>query len=576
MTKLLRYLRPFTKGIVLVVLLTFVSGFADLSLPALMSNIIDKGVATGNTGYIFTMGALMLALALLGMAATIVVGYFAARISTGLGRDLRKGIFRKVEEFALAEFDTFGTSSLITRTTNDVQQLQMFLMMLLRVVIMAPILCVGGIIMTLAKSASLSLVVVVAVPFLIFMVMMIANRALPLSKSMQRKLDRVNMVMREKLTGIRVIKAFNNTEYEKGRFDEANKDLTQTTVKMQRTMALLMPAVMVILNFSTIGLMWFGGLRIQAGAMMVGDVMAVVQYVMQIMMSFVMMSMVFVMMPRASASAERIMEVIDSQITVTDPEQPRRAPEDVKGSVEFRHVTFSYPGAPEPVIKDISFATAKGETTAIIGSTGSGKSTIIKLIPRLYDVTEGEVLVDGINVRDYAQKDLRAKIGYIPQKAVLFSGTIRSNILSGKEDATEEDMRAAAILSQSMEFIEQKEEQFDSPIAQGGTNVSGGQKQRLSIARAAVREPEIYIFDDSFSALDFKTDAALRAALKKKTQDAAVIIVAQRISTIMDADRILVMDEGQLIGVGTHRELLNTCEIYREIASSQLTAEELA
>lgn len=447
--------------------------------------------------------------------------------------------------------------------------------MMLRMMVMAPLMCIGGIIMAVSRDAKLSLVLVVSLPVLFIAILLVQRKGIPLFKAMQKKLDKLNLVLRENLTGIRVIRSFNRIDYEKKRFEEANADLTQTAIKVNKIMATLMPVMMLIMNFSTIAIIWFGGIRIDHQNMQVGDLMAFIQYAMQIMFSLIMLSMMFIMIPRASVSAVRINEVLDIKPNIKDAENVQKAT-DKSGYIEFKNVTFSYPGAENPAISNISFKANPGKVTAIIGGTGSGKSTLISLIPRFYDVSSGEVLVDGVDVRSMSQEHLREKIGFVPQKAVLFTGTITDNISYGNEKATVEDVKHAAEIAQATEFISELKDGYDSVIAQGGTNVSGGQKQRLSIARALVRKPEIYIFDDSFSALDFKTDAKLRAELKKETGDSTVLIVAQRVSTVMDADQIIVLDQGKTAGIGTHKELMETCEVYREIVSSQLSEEEIA
>jgi ATP-binding cassette subfamily B protein len=493
----------------------------------------------------------------------------------GFGRDLRSKVFTRAESFSLHEFDKIGTATLITRTTNDITQIQMVTIMIFRLMISAPIMMVGGLIMALREDVKLTWVLGVVLPILVILITVVASRAIPLFKTMQKKVDKLNLVLRENLTGIRVIRAFNRIDHEKVRFEAANRDLTTTAITVQRLMAFMMPAMMILMNFTTIAIIWFGSHRIDMGDMQVGNMMAFLQYAMQIMFSFIMFSMMFVMIPRASASAERVNEVLETVPEITDPAQPKAAAA-LKGYVEFRDVTFSYPGAEAPAISHISFAAKPGQVTAIIGGTGSGKSTMINLIPRFYDIDSGAILVDGIDTREMTQETLRHKIGFVPQTAVLFSGSIAENIRYGKDDATEEQIRHAADVAQATEFISHMKDGFESEIAQGGTNVSGGQKQRLSIARALIRRPEIYIFDDSFSALDFKTDARLRAALRKETQDATVLIVAQRVATVMDADQIIVLDEGEVVGVGNHKELMNSCGVYREIVSSQLSEEELA
>lgn len=560
---------------IFVFILVFLQSLSDLYLPTLMADIVDIGVVKGDLPYILKIGGIMLLVAFGGVLCTVAASYLSAKVAAGFGKNVREKVFTHVENFSLQEFDKIGTASLITRTTNDITQVQQVLIMMLRLMIMAPLMCIGGIIMAVSKDAKLSLVLVVILPILAAAIISIASKGVPLFKAIQVKLDKLNLILREALTGIRVIRSFNRDQHEQKRFDDANLDLTHTAVKVNRIMALLMPVMMLVLNLSAVAIIWFGGIRIDNGDMQVGSLMAFIQYAMQIMFSLIMVSMMFVMIPRASASAVRINEVLDMVPEIKDAERVKDA-EMKKGYVEFRNVTFSYPGAEEPAIQDITFSAGPGEVTAIIGGTGSGKSTLVSLIPRFYDVDSGSILVDGVDVREMSQKDLRAKIGFVPQKAVLFSGSIAENIRYGKEDATEEEIRHAADVAQATEFIKEMNDGFDTILAQGGTNVSGGQKQRLSIARALVRRPGIYIFDDSFSALDFKTEAKLRAALKKETANATVFIVAQRVSTVMDADRIIVLDEGRIAGIGNHRELMETCKVYQEILSSQLSEEEIA
>ncbi|MEH7548672.1 ABC transporter ATP-binding protein [Neobacillus vireti] len=575
MLKLIKYLKPYQIPIYLVLVLVLLQSLSELYLPTLMSDIVDKGVVTGDSHYIWKIGGFMLLVAAGGMICSIAASFFSAKAASGFGRLLRSKVFSHVGNFSLSEFDKLGTASLITRTTNDITQIQQVMIMMLRMMAAAPMMCIGGIIMAYSKDAKLTLVLAVAIPFLITAIVVIARKGIPLFKAMQVKLDKLNRVLRENLTGIRVIRSFNRVEHEKKRFDEANWDLTQTAIKVNKIMAAMMPIMMVVLNLTTVAIIWFGSHRISNGHMEVGDMMAFIQYAMQIMFSFIMLSMMFVMIPRASVSAVRINEVLETVADIKDPASAASI-EGEKGHVEFRDVTFSYPGAEMPAISNISFSMHPGEVTAIIGGTGSGKSTLINLIPRFYDVDSGHVLVDGVDVREMTQEQLRQKIGFIPQQAVLFTGTISENIRYGKEDASDEEVHHAAEIAQANEFISSMPEGFDSIIAQGGTNVSGGQKQRLSIARALVRKPEIYIFDDSFSALDFKTDAKLRAALKKETVDSAVLIVAQRVSTIMDSDRIIVLDDGKVSGIGTHKDLMESCSVYREIVMSQLSEEEIA
>lgn len=578
MLKLFRTLKPFKLPILFVFLLVFFQSMSDLYLPTLMSDIVDKGIVNGDIPYIWKIGGFMLLVALGGAICSIGASYLSAKVAGGFGKNLRSRVFHHVQNFSLQEFDKLGTASLITRTTNDITQMQQVLTMILRMMISAPMMCIGGIIMAVSKDAKLSLVIVVVVPVLAGAIAIIAGKGIPLFKAMQVRLDKLNRVLRENLTGIRVIRSFNRIEHEQKRFNEANFDLTQTAVKVNKIMAAMMPIMMLVMNFSTIAIVYFGGIRISHGHMQVGDLMAFIQYAMQIMFSLIMVSMIFVMVPRASASATRINEVLEMEPQILDPERTgTSAPvSQQRGYLEFRDVTFSYPGAEQPAIHHISFSAAPGETTAIIGGTGSGKSTLLSLIPRFYDVDSGSVIVDGQNVKEMTQEELRAKIGFVPQKAVLFTGTIADNLRYGKPDATDEELRKAADIAQATEFITKMKDGFQSEISQGGSNVSGGQKQRLSIARALVRKPEIYVFDDSFSALDFKTDAKLRSALKEVTADATVLLVAQRASTVMDADRIIVLDEGRIAGIGKHRELMDTCDVYREIVSSQLSEEEIA
>lgn len=575
MARLLHYLKPYRFLVVASLAMVVIRAVIDLYLPQLTADIIDIGVVNADIPFILRVGALMLAVAAAGGACNLLGSYFAARASAGYARDLRKVVFAHVESFSLQEFDKFGTASLITRTTNDIQQLQMVVMTGLRMMVMAPIMSVGGIVMAVSKDPGLSLIFLIAVPILFVMVTFIARKGTPMFRSMQKKLDRINLVMREGLTGIRVIRAFNRDEYEKKRFEEANLDFMQTAIRVFRIMAVMMPVMMMVMNLTTVSIIWFGGIRIDRGHMMVGDLMAFIQYGMHIMFSMFALSMLFVMIPRAAASLARVNEVLDTKPSIKDPENPVK-PGDKRGYVEFRDVTFSYPGAERPALSNITFSAGPGEVTAIIGGTGSGKSTLSSLLLRFYDVQSGSILVDGIDIREMTQKELRAKIGYAPQRAVLFSGSVADNIRYGKKDATIEEVRHAAEIAQAKDFVEKMPEQYDAEISQRGTNISGGQKQRLSIARALVGRPEIYIFDDTFSALDFKTDARLRAALKSETADATVIIVAQRVNTVMDADRIIVLEDGRIAGIGTHEELLKDNEIYREIVFSQLSEEEIA
>ena len=574
MIKLLAKLKSYWLRIILLIAVTLAGVYADLYLPSLMARIINQGIAAADYSYIFLEGAKMLFFAFMSVLCAVGSGILGAQISMGYGRDLRGLVFRKANSLSLTEFEEFGTATLITRTTNDINQIQMFVMMAFRILIRAPLMIVGGVNMAYSSSTSLSKVVVFSVPALVISVVTVASLALPLSNTIQRSVDRVNLIMREKLTGLRVERAFGTERYEEKRFDKANRDLTSVTMRMQRTMAVLMPLLTLIMSFTQVALVWSGAVQIDAGNLLVGDMMAVIQYVMQIMFSLMLFTMIFVMAPRAIASARRVRDILDAPEALSDPEKP--APEtSIRGTVEFRDVSLTYAGAEKPVLHGISFTARPGETTAIIGSTGSGKSTLVNLIPRFFDATEGQVLVDGVDVREMTQKELRDKIGFVPQKALLFRGTIRENITYGKPGATDQEVLEAAQVAQALDFIQQKPGGLDAPVAQLGQNFSGGQKQRLSIARALVRKPEIYVFDDSFSALDAKTDAALRGALKKITNGATVFIVAQKVSTIMDADRILVLDSGGCVGMGTHKELLQNCPVYQEIVYSQMSAEEV-
>jgi ATP-binding cassette subfamily B multidrug efflux pump len=575
MLKLSKYLRPFATPIALVLGMIFLSSLSELYLPTLLARIVDKGIARGDFTYILHIGGLMLLVAVGGMACSIVSSYFSAQVGMGYGRDLRRIVFKHVEGFSLHEFDKVGTPSLITRTTNDITQVQNFAMVVMRMMIMAPIMAIGGIIMAIQVDIHLTWILAVAVPLIAVIIIFIASRGLPLFRAIQAKIDRINLVMREGLTGVRVVRAFDRVDHQKERFEQANRDLTNTAIVVNKLMALLFPLMMLVMNFTTIAIIWFGAKRIDIGEMQVGSLMAFLQYAMQIMFSVLMVSFLFIMLPRASASAGRIHEVLVIDPEIKDRPQTRAA-EDERGFIEFRNVTFSYPGAEEPAIRGISFSAGPGEVTAIIGGTGSGKSTIVNLIPRFYDVDSGAILVDGVDIREMEQESLRAKLGFVPQRAVLFNDSIAENIRYGKPDATDEEVARAAEIAQAKGFILEMPQGFSSVIAQGGTNLSGGQKQRLAIARALVRKPEIYVFDDTFSALDFRTDADLRRDLREETAEATVIIVAQRVNTIMDADRIIVLEDGEVVGQGTHRELVRTCEVYREIVSSQLTEEALA
>lgn len=575
MDKLIRFFRPYLWDLFWVMLVLFAQSIAELYLPTLMAEVVNNGMMKGDTGYIWKYGSYMLIVALVSSFCSIIGSYLSSIIGMGFGRDIRDSVFSRVESYSLQEFDKIGTASLITRTTNDIIQVQTLVIMGLRFMVFAPIMCVGGIIMAYSKDKQLTLILAVVLPIMLILIGSLATVIVPLFKAMQVKLDKVNLVLRENLTGIRVIRAFNRLESENRRFEGANRDLTDNAIKVNKIMAMVQPAMIIIMNLTSIAIIWFGGIRISQNIMQVGDMMAFLQYAMQVMFSIIMVTIMFVMLPRAQASAVRVNEVLDMVPGIADPPQSIQS-SGQKGYVEFQDVSFSYPGAELPAVSNISFDASPGEVTAIIGGTGSGKSTLINLIPRFYDVESGSVRVDGVDVRQMSQKELRAKIGFVPQTPVLFSGTVSENIRYGKTDATDEEITHAAEIAQAKEFISAMEDGYESMIAQGGTNLSGGQKQRLSIARALVRKPGIYILDDSFSALDFKTDSRLRAALRKETTASTVIIVAQRVGTVMDADRIIVLDEGRVVGTGKHKELMDSCVVYSEIVSSQLSEEEIA
>lgn len=525
--------------------------------------------------YLFSTGAKMIGLAFLGMVASVLVGFLASRVGAAAGRDLRGRVFKKVVGYSSNEFDHFSTASLITRSTNDIQQVQFIIVMLLRIVLYAPILAIGGIVQVFQTNVSMSWIIGLAVVLIALVVLVLFAVAMPKFKSLQKLVDKVNLVMREILTGLPVIRAFSTEKHEEKRFDKANMDLMKTNLFVNRAMTFMMPIMMLIMNGISVLIMWSGAKGINDGQMQVGDMMAFTQYTMQIIMGFLMICMLSVMLPRAAVAADRVDEVLSSRTVIHDPKTPKKFEEKQKGVLTFDHVSFKYPGADENVLEDITFTAKPGETTAIIGSTGSGKSTLVNLIPRFYDVTDGSIRLDGTDIREVTQHDLRDKLGYVPQKGLLFSGDIASNIMFGNPEGGGQEMKEAAQIAQATEFIEAKPNKYESPISQGGSNVSGGQKQRLSIARAIAKRPEVFIFDDSFSALDFKTDVALRKALKKRTKESTVLIVAQRISTILNAEQIIVLDDGKIAGIGTHKELLRNCEVYKQIAASQLSEKEL-
>lgn len=572
---LTRYLKPYRRQIGLIVVLTLVQTIANLYLPSLMADIINHGIAKGDTGYIFSTGGMMLGITLVQAICAVIGVYWGSKTAMAFGRDVRSVLFRTVESFSQREVNHFGTPSLITRNTNDVQQVQMLVVLALNMMLAAPVMLLGGVIMALREDVVLSSLIVVIVPLMAAVIGITIWRVMPLFKAQQPKIDRVNQVMRETLSGMRVIRAFVRTRYERQRFDEANRDLTATALSINRTFALMIPLLMLIFNLSTVAIMWFGAKRIASGAMPIGNITAFLTYVMIILMSVMMAVFMMVMVPRAAASADRIQEVLHTEPSVSDPETPAGEGEG-RGFLEFENVEFGYPGAEDPVLRNITFSAAPGEITAIVGSTGSGKSTLINLIPRLFDATGGCIRVDGVDIRRMPRQRLWAKIGFVPQKAFLFSGTVASNLRYGKDDASEPELWHALTVAQAKNFVDEMPERLEAPVTQGGASVSGGQRQRLAIARALVKRPEIYVFDDSFSALDFKTDAQLRAALKRETADATVLIVAQRVSTILSADRIIVLEDGTIAGMGTHDELMADCETYREIVYSQLSAEEIA
>jgi ATP-binding cassette subfamily B multidrug efflux pump len=574
MIKLLKNLSVYKWFVLAVIGLVFIQSMADLFLPTLMADIIDKGVVKGDIPYIWKLGGFMLLISVIGAIASIIASYYSSKAAMGLGRDIRKKVFNHVGKFSLQEFDEVGTASLITRTTNDINQVQQVVIMMLRMVVSAPIMLVGGLVMALSKDAKLSLVIFITMPVLIGTILFILKKGVPLFQTVQQRFDRLNLVLRENLTGIRVVRAFNREDEEKVRLKQANRELTDVSIKVNKIMAFLMPVMMLVMNLTVVGIIWFGGIRIDNGGMQIGDLMAFIQYVMQIMFALVMASMMFVMVPRAAVSAKRINEVLDMKPSFQDEGTEKANRE--QGTLEFEHVSFSYPGAEKPALSDISFTARPGEITAIIGGTGSGKSTLVNLIPRFYDISSGVIRVNGVDIRKVSQDEVRSKLGFVPQKSILFTGTIAENILFGKQNASHSEIEHAARIAQAGDFIARMTDGYNSEIEQGGSNLSGGQKQRLSIARALIRKPDVYIFDDSFSALDFKTDAKLRAALKDETKNATVLLVAQRVSTVVDADRIIVLDEGNIVGMGTHQELLNSNDVYREIALSQLSEEEIA
>jgi ATP-binding cassette subfamily B multidrug efflux pump len=574
--RLLRtYVRPYRNAIAVVVALQFISTLANLYLPALNADIIDKGVVRGDSGYIIKTGMIMVAITLIQISCSIGAVYYGARSAMAIGRDLRAAVFRRVQDFSAREVGQFGTPSLITRTTNDVQQVQMLALMTFLLMVSAPIMGVGGIVMALRQDVPLSSLLLVVVPVLGAVIALIISRMRPLFRLTQTRIDTINRVLREQITGVRVVRAFVRDREEQRRFAKANDELFDVSLAIGRLLAFMFPSVMVVINLSSVGVLWFGGHRIDSGAMQVGSLTAFLSYLMQILMSVMMATFMFMMVPRAEVSAERISEVLDTESSVVPPVQPKNPPA-VQGVLELREVEFRYPGAEDCVLLGIDLVARPGDITAVIGSTGSGKTTLLNLIPRLFDATGGEVSVDGIDVRELDPTILSDSVGMVPQIPYLFSGTIATNLRYGKPDATDDELWRALEIAQARDFVEAMAEGLDAPIAQGGTNVSGGQRQRLAIARALVRQPKIYLFDDSFSALDYATDAALRAALTREITDATVVIVAQRVSTIRHADQIVVLDAGRVVGTGTHDELMADNDTYREIVLSQLTEQEAA
>jgi ATP-binding cassette, subfamily B, multidrug efflux pump len=577
MLKLFRLIKPYRGSVAIVMVLAMAQSIGFLLLPRLMSDIVDKGIVRGDERAILETGGLMLLMSIAATLCAIAGSYYSSKVATGFGRLLRGAIFARVEHFSVHQFERFSAASLVTRTTNDTTQVQQMVIMMLTMVITAPMMAIGGVILALSQDTQLAWVLVAVMPVMALVFAGIMRGAIPLSQAMQAKIDRLNLVLGEGLSGVRVIRAFDRGAHQRERFDQANTDLTNTAIAVNRLIAFLMPALIVMLNLTSVAIIWFGSHRIDQGVMQVGAMIASLQYAMQILFAVFMVTAMFVMLPRASAAAARINEVLDLVPEIVDPARPVQPQLAAKrGHVEFDNVTFQYPGAEEPALTGVSFAALPGEVTAIIGGTGAGKSTLAGLIPRFYDVNEGRVLVDGVDVRDMTQADLRSRIGFVPQKAMLFSGTVSANIRFGREHASDDDVRHAATVAQAVEFIDAMPDRFNAPISQGGTNLSGGQKQRLAIARAIARKPDVFVFDDSFSALDFVTDAKLRAALKNETANATVFVVAQRISTVINADRIVVLDNGRVVGIGTHPELLERSEIYREIVASQVSLEEVA
>lgn len=576
MLKLFKHLKPYVWLIIPLVILTYLQVMANLQLPDYMAKIINDGIIGESMNAIYRNGGIMLLVTLGGGIAAVGVGFLATRVATSFARDIRRKVFEKVESFSIAEFNSLSTASLITRSTNDIQQIQMVTLMILRMVLMAPFMAIGALQNAIQNAPELSWIIAMAVGALFVIIVVLFTTALPKFKILQKMVDMLNLVTRENLTGLRVIRAFNKEKTEEKKFDEANTDLMRLNLFVNRLMIILQPFMMLLMNIALVAIVWFGAQLVSDNSIEIGNMMAFMQYATQVIMSFLMISIIFIMIPRASVSAKRVNEVLNTTATIRDPKNPKKPARNGHGRIEFRDVTFTYPDADSPVLSGINFTAEPGQTTAFIGSTGSGKTTLIGLIPRFYDVTAGQVLIDNVDVRDMRLRDLSGQIGYVPQKGVLFSGTVKSNVTYGNKRASTKEIDTAIKVAQASDFVKKLEDGLQSNISQGGTNVSGGQKQRLSIARALAVKPKVYIFDDSFSALDFKTDAKLRKALQKETAGKTVLIVGQRISTIMNADKIIVMDEGKIVGQGTHDELMKHNVVYQEIAHSQLSDEELA
>ncbi len=574
MIKLLRFLQPYRLFLLLIAVLAIAQVSANLYLPNLMSDIVNKGITAFNVNYIWQTGILMIMVTIAGTIAAVIGNFFASRVATGMSQKIRGEIFSRVQQFSLSEFNDLGTASLVTRTTNDTAQIQQVMVMMLNLLITAPITLIVGTVLALRQDLYLSQILLVIIPIIVGVIIIILIRAVPLFSSMQKRLDKLNLILDENLTGVRVIRAFNRIRYEEERFDKANRQVTDIAIRVNQLIAVMVPIMMFLINISSIAIIWFGGHRVAAGYLQIGAMFAFLQYFIQILFSLLMVALLFIIIPRGEASAKRINQILETHPGIKDPIKGESSA-DHSGTIEFKNVSFSHKNAEKPALSHLNFKILPGKITAIVGGTGSGKSTLVNLIPRFYDVTEGQILVDGLDVRRMSQKYLRDKISFVPQKAVLFSGTVSDNIRFGNQAATEDQIKKAAIIAQADEFISKMDGGYNSPIAQGGTNVSGGQMQRLSIARALVKKSEIYIFDDTFSALDFKTDAKLRAALKKELKNSTVIIVAQRVSTVIDADQIIVLHDGAVVGIGRHEQLMKTCKIYQEIVSSQLSSSEI-